>query len=147
MEPFYGKAGQPTVWVQWRPEAIYDRDGNRIGWLYADGIFDLKGQQVGWYRGDQVLDQHGALVVVLARARVAGIQLSQPGPRHRNPATGAPLRAPAFRPKANRPWPRTEWSKNGVLESIGQRSLRPTAQDRLGRLRRWLGDLRRSKND
>jgi hypothetical protein len=145
MEPLYGKSGQPTAWIQWRPQAIYSPDGTCVGWLYGDAIFDVRGQQVGWSRGDHILDQRGAIVGVLAGARILGVHLPQPGPRHREPAARAPLLTPAFRRRASRPWPRTVWSKNGILESIGQRSVRPTAQDRLGRLRRWLGDLDRPK--
>jgi hypothetical protein len=147
MEPLYSKTGQATAWIKWRPQAVYDTAGKCVGWLHGDGLFDVRGQQVGWYRGDHVLDQHGAIVGALAGARVSGLQFPQPGPRHREPAARLTGPAPTFRRKANRPWPIPMWSKDGVLESTGQRPLRPTAQDRLGRLRRWLGDLGRSKND
>jgi hypothetical protein len=143
MDPFYGKTGQPTAWIQWGPRAIYDRDGNFIGWVYGDGNFDLKGLQVGLNRGDHVLDLHGAIVGVMAGARLPGLQLPQPGRPHPPPVARLPPPAPAFRRKANRPWPMPMWSKVGVLESIGHRTVRPAARDGLGRLRRWLGDLGR----
>ena len=147
MEPLYSKSGRAIAWIQWRPQAIYGPDGNCVGWLYGHGLFDLQGRPVGWSRGDHVLDRHGAIVGVLAGARLLGLNLPQPGRAHPPPTARAPLRAPAFRRKANQPRPKPIWSKLGVLETGGLRSVRPTAQDRLGRLRRWLGDLGRSKNE
>jgi hypothetical protein len=138
MDPFYGKTGEPAAWIQWKPQPIYGRDGTCVGWLYGDGLFDVQGRQIGWSRGDHVLDQRGALVAVLAGARVTGIQVPQPGPRHQEPAARRAPPAPAFRRKANRPWPRTIWSKLGVFESLSSQSLRIDTRDRLARLRRWL---------